>query len=276
MKYSIIGFGQVGKNLALKLGSNNLLDFVYVRNFELARTQAEQIGFPPQFLTSDLNQVFASEVVIIAISDNQISSLIEDISNVLHSESIYRVIFHTSGLMNSDIFSKINNNHTSFFAAHPIQTFFSNSHNLLNNIYWGIDSGNTNPELIKNIITELDGKPYFFDEKVKNNRALYHLMCVATSNFSVATIEFAKILAQEIGISDKRILSKLLEQTTQNIIMNINSDTMPLTGPFARNDYDAIEKYSDSLKSNQNLMDIFENYKQAITLIMENKFQSNK
>ncbi len=278
MKYSIIGFGQVGKNLALKLASKELLQNVFVRNLTLAQNQAIGIDFDANFLTDDLGKILNSDIIIIAISDNQIKNFALELSK-FHKDnaaqkSSTRLIFHTSGLQNADILDSLIYLNFSIFAAHPIQTFFFNSQNLLNNIYWGIDSGNTNPELIKDIIAELDGKPYFLDENAKNNRALYHLMCVATSNFSVATMEFAKMLAQEIDISDKIILSKLLEQTTQNIIANINSDTMPLTGPFARNDYEAIEKYSDSLKCNQNLLDIFENYKQAITLIMESKIQS--
>lgn len=273
MQYSIIGFGQVGKNLALKLASEELLNYVFVRNLSIAQNQSKIIGLDEKYLTDDLDVVLASDVIIIAINDNQIRDFAIKVSEFLKQKNVInlnkRVIFHTSGLQNADILDCLIDYNFSVFAAHPIQTFFSISQNLLNNIHWGIESGNTNPQLIEKIITELDGNPYFLDEKAKNNRALYHLMCVATSNFSVVTMEFGKLVANEIGIIDKTILSRLFEQTSQNIIANINSETMPLTGPFARNDYEAIMKYSDSLKNNQNLFSIFENYKKIVGSILE-------
>lgn len=269
-RFSIIGAGKVAKSLADKLQELSLLDFVVYRN---SNRQMELINFGinSNFITNQLQNVVKSDIIIISVNDNSISEIVDKIKKIINNSTKIKFIFHTSGLISPKILLPLADKGINLFSAHPVQTFFFPSKSLLRNIPWGIETIKTDKSEITRIIELLDGKAFFLPDHLVENRALYHLLCVVSSNFLTTTIEFAKLIGNHLEIEDITFLSELIKTTSDNCIRNLNKADTPLTGPLARKDFQAIEDYLDKINDNAALKDILKYYLLANIDIMKEK-----
>lgn len=89
------------------------------------------------------------------------------------------------------------------------------------------------------------------------------MISVIASNFVTTTIEFSKLIAKELKIDDISFLSILIKTTTENCIQNLNDGEIPLTGPLARKDYNAVKGYLDKISHNKSLKNILIHYLNA-------------
>lgn len=269
-RFSIIGAGKVAKSLADKLQELSLLDFVVYRN---SNRQMELINFGinSNFLTNQLQNVVKSDIIIISVNDNSITEIVDKIEKIINNSTKIKFIFHTSGLISPKILLPLANKGINLFSAHPVQTFFFPSKSLLRNISWGIETIKTDKSEITRIIELLDGKAFFLPDHLVKNRALYHLLCVVSSNFLTTTIEFAKLIGNHLEIEDITFLSELIKTTSDNCIRNLNKADTPLTGPLVRKDFQAIEDYLNKINDDAALKDILKYYLLANIDIMKEK-----
>lgn len=269
-RFSIIGAGKVAKSLADKLQELALLDFILYQNTTRIKELVE-FGINPSLITNDYNKITKSDIIIIAVTDKAIEEVVEKILNNIDSGSKTKIVFHTSGLVSAKILNPLVDKGINAFSAHPIQTFFCPNKSLLANISWGIEALNTDEALINSIIKIFDGKPMYLPENLLENRVLYHLLCVVSSNFVTTTIEFAKLIAKYLNIEDNSFLSELIKTTADNCIRNLNTIDAPLTGPLARKDFVAIKKYLDKISGNEPLINILKFYLMANIDLMKEK-----
>ena len=269
-RFSIIGAGKVAKSLADKLQDLSLLDFVVYRK---SNRQMELINFGinSNFITNQLQNVVKSDIIIISVNDNSITEIVDKIEKIINNSTKIKFIFHTSGLISPKILLPLADKGINLFSAHPVQTFFFPSKSLLRNITWGIETIKTDKSEITRIIELLDGKAFFLPDHLVENRALYHLLCVVSSNFLTTTIEFAKLIGNHLEIEDITFLSELIKTTSDNCIRNLNKVDTPLTGPLARKDFQAIENYFDKINDDAALKDILKYYLLANIDIMKEK-----
>lgn len=269
-RFSIIGAGKVAKSLADKLQDLSLLDFVVYRK---SNRQMELINFGinSNFITNQLQNVVKSDIIIISVNDNSITEIVDKIEKIINNSTKIKFIFHTSGLISPKILLPLADKGINLFSAHPVQTFFFPSKSLLRNITWGIETIKTDKSEITRIIELLDGKAFFLPDHLVENRALYHLLCVVSSNFLTTTIEFAKLIGNHLEIEDITFLSELIKTTSDNCIRNLNKVDTPLTGPLARKDFQAIENYLDKINDDAALKDILKYYLLANIDIMKEK-----
>jgi predicted short-subunit dehydrogenase-like oxidoreductase (DUF2520 family) len=80
-------------------------------------------------------------------------------------------------------------------------------------------------------------------------KALYHLSAVLASNLSVVLLEFAKSTSDAAGINAAEFFPKIIETTINNVYDSWKNDKiLPLTGPFARGDSQAVMLHQKALK----------------------------
>ncbi len=269
-RFSIIGAGKVAKALADKLQELALLDFVYYKN-PFREQELLDFGINSNNITNKIEDIFKSDIIIISVNDNAILDVVETISKNIDIFPKSKLLFHTSGLISAKVLSPLINKGYNVFSAHPIQTFFYPRQSLLKNITWGIENLNADAIQIKRIIELFDGKAMYLPEQLIENRALYHLICVISSNFVTTTIEYAKLIANHLEIQDISFLSELIKTTTDNCLRNLNSLNTPLTGPLARKDFDAINRYFSEIAKNVPLKKILVSHLIANIDLMKEK-----
>lgn len=270
IRFSIIGAGKVGKTIADKLQSLSMLDFVLCKSTNCQNNLID-FGIQREHTTLDLVELFNSDCIILALPDDSYSGVVDQFVNYELNHFKLKYVFHTSGLISAKILYPLVEKGVQVFAAHPVQTFYNPNRKILNGITWNVENINTDEAIIQNILGILGGKLQYLPEQLINNRSLYHLMCVVSSNFVTTTLEFAKLIAKELNVQDNSFLSELIQTTTNNSITNLNFPDAPLTGPLARKDFNAIKNYLETISANYELKSILINYLKANIDLMVTK-----
>ena len=107
---SIIGSGNVATHLALSLKKNSFcIHQIYSRNIKNAANLASLVNAK---YTSKITEIEKVDLIIIAVSDDAIIQIIENLKGTN--------IVHTSGSVSLDIF---NNKYKNYGVLYPLQTF---------------------------------------------------------------------------------------------------------------------------------------------------------
>ena len=232
-KISIIGSGNVATNLALSLKENFFcIHQIYSRNIENAKQLANLVNAK---YTSKITEIEKVDLIIIAVSDDVINQIIENLEG--------NNVVHTSGSVSLDVF---NNKYTNYGVLYPLQTF--NKKNT-------IDNKNT-PFLIESNNDKFEKQLVKIASKISNNISIFtseqreniHLAAVFACNFSNHMYVIANNILKKSNI-DFSILLPLLKQ---NIYKIDNNCPLKLqTGPAKRKDFKVIKKQINQIKDNE-------------------------
>ncbi len=270
-KIGVIGVGQVGYVLSLKLFQKKLLHLIVSKNQEKTEKLIAN-GINKNQIFKSVSEINSKlDYIIIAVKEDQIQNVVEDLNKINFNLLQKTVIFHTSGTLPKNILNKLCENGAIIGAAHPFQTFFKQDINILNDIAWGIDCDEVNYTYIQDIILALNGKPVLLPKNVIDKKYLYHISAIIASNFTTAIISIAKDLLNDINLEPKIFLEPIIRQTISNTIENLDNDNIPITGPVARADFDTIAKHIQSLRELPNIEIFYKNMSKTILDIIESK-----
>lgn len=266
IKVGIIGAGQVGSILAEQLNLNQQLSFIVSRNKNKSPYLIDKGISNKTILRSVLDINNHVDFIIIAVRDSQIHQVVNELVQIDKSFLRKTIVLHTSGSLNKEELSKLQDFKAIICSAHPYQTFFKQDIKILENIAWGIDCEEDNFEQISELIYSLKGKPIKLSGAALSNKPMYHLSAVAASNFTVALIALAKDLVNKLDLDANTFLKPIINQTVNNSYEYLNKDEIPLTGPIARADYSIIEKHINSL---QEFPEIEKSYKDISKFVLD-------
>lgn len=237
VKITLIGSGNLGTQLGLSLVKNGYeIIQVYSKSIENATLLAEKLNSKA---TNDLGQLTDTDLAIISINDDNVSS----VSKLVNFPQV-----HTSGTISMN---DLNQNYP-VGVFYPLQTFSKNTDVLFDQIPICIEASTTNLlETIEGIAKQLSNKVYFMNE---SKRAKLHLSAVVACNFSNLMYQLANEICDENEIPFE-ILHSLIEETSHKI--KKTSPTKAQTGPAKRSDKKTIEKHLDQLKNNAELFEIY-------------------
>jgi predicted short-subunit dehydrogenase-like oxidoreductase (DUF2520 family) len=244
----LIGFGNVGRYLSDTLDKKFRILGVYdpfvrpPKNFSI-----------PYF--GDINSIStdfftAADLVIIAVNDDAISSVVENLIASLPSLKM-RGIIHTSGNFPATILAPLKAHFAAKIASlHPFMTF-TGKKNPQHFYYWGFEGD----EHLRNICQRLckECNSGFFslnpDEKKR-----YHIAGVFASNFLISHIRIcARLLENALSGKEKerlkvapQVLLPLIEQTLRNVRETSMGEA--LSGPMQRNDLSTLRSHMVELE----------------------------
>jgi len=250
---SIIGYGNVGETLAKYINNYNKLDlsFICSKHFNDKTIFSNTKIFPN---ISQINSL--PDIVFITSKDKQIENIATTLAETFKEKLLSKTIIHTSGTYSLEVLSACEKFGANCVAAHPFQTFFSKNISCLNNIFWGIEINNEKYYTdIKELIQQLNGHPFLLPTSITKNKALYHSIAVAVSNYMAGAIKLGTLIANEIKLPQKDFLIPIINTTIENCVKSIieNDNNFPLTGPIIRGDNETIEKHIEALKMYPNL-----------------------
>ena len=229
----IFGSGNLATHLAIALkNANHNITQIYSRNIRNAVSLSKKVNCS---FTDNLRAINkTADIYFIAVSDMAISDVLQNI------DLKDKLLVHTSGSTNIDIFNGITNNYGAFY---PLQTFNKNWEVKFREIPLCIEANNKLSEvLLLSIANQLSDNVVLIDSE---KRLQLHLAAVFVSNFVNHFYAIADKLVGEKDISFD-LLKPLILKTSQNAL-----DYKPVdcqTGPAIRNDRNIIELHSDLLK----------------------------
>lgn len=243
MEVAIIGSGNIASHLA-KFFHRNGHRVVQVYNRTVDSGQALADSVSAQFITS-LQDLSAVDLVIIAVSDDVIAEIAEQISPTHEA-----IIVHTSGATNIKALSRFQR----YGVIYPPQSINKHIENQrLADIPFAIEGATD--ETTNILLTTMQAMaPKSFVCNSEQRLAL-HVGAVFVNNFSNALYQMAYEILKQKGL-DFELLRPLLLETAQKVQNNLPKAVQ--TGPAARNDNNTINAHLQFLRDNEALTEIYQ------------------
>ena len=260
-----IGAGRLGTTLARAMYEKGfLIPFFFSKDIPLKH----ELYLPnTQFLSVLSNTNFENiNTIIITVPDNQIKNVVNKLVLFdLNWED--KLVFHTSGCLNSDELKAFELKGAKVGSVHPMQTF---------------DDHFLPVKIFRNIVFTVEGdiQIYNYFEKIAEllnanilklnpeNKILYHIAAVASSNFITALLVYVSDLYKKLNFDEKEIKKLILPIVNQTLInFEKNESKNSLTGPLKRGDLNTIENHVTYLKENQS--ELFPVYKEISKYISQ-------
>ncbi len=240
-KYGIIGAGKVGLSIAELLFAKGKLSFIYDINPSSIPKEYEHLSF------GSLSELPQTDFIYIAIADWLIIQLAEEIKK--HYRYVNTTLFaHSSGVKSALDLSALNDVSFGIASIHPFQTFAYADKENLKGIAWGIECREENSSNCIEFVRELEGKYFQLKFGNRNQKILYHCSAVMSSNNMTTLLQAGKLIADKSGIPAKDFIDPITQKTLDNNINAFQNSTIPLTGPIARADAEAINQHLDALE----------------------------
>lgn len=250
-KVSIIGSGNVAWHLALQLEkAGNFVEYIWSRNSKNAQKLVSKLFQGNVAKSLNFSQA-KSEIFIIAISDDAIEEIVEQI--ILPENAI---ICHTSGSKSISVLNAINVEKGVFY---PLQTFSKSQDIDWKNIPICIEATNEYSDLtLTGLAKTLSNYVYFLDS---DQRKKLHLAAVFACNFSNHLYVIAQQLLENADIPFE-ILHPLIKETANKACFNNPVDVQ--TGPAIRNDKLTITNQIEVLEASPEWQKIYKLFTKEI------------
>jgi predicted short-subunit dehydrogenase-like oxidoreductase (DUF2520 family) len=225
---SIIGLGKVGSHL----------------RYALRKTGKYKIH---------INAINKSEIIFITTQDSKIRSAVQ----ILSSQKVNlkkKYVYHTSGVLTSDILLPLKKRGAEIGSFHPVQTFENKparkkSVPRFKNIYTVVEGSKKAVSKASQIARDLGSYPVTIDKK---NKILHHIYSVMASNYIISLVYAMDNLGKRIRKNgfNKRGFFSIYEPLILQTLENIKSKgaVKSLTGPVERNDLQALNLHLKELR----------------------------
>jgi predicted short-subunit dehydrogenase-like oxidoreductase (DUF2520 family) len=247
MKFSIIGCGRTGINLAVYLEQAGFKPQGF---FSKTRSSAEKafnaVNNKGQIFDKPEQTCENCEILFITTPDDTI----EKVCSYIASKNAFKTdltVFHLSGALSSKIL--VSAQKSNIGSIHPLQSFtpYSKGQNSpFKGINISVEGNDKAVKIGKKIVTALNANYFTIPTEAK---MLYHASAVVASNFLVTLENFAINLLKKADISDEKayeILEPLIMGTLSNI--KNNGSVNALTGPVARGDSDIVKSHLNAIE----------------------------
>ncbi len=253
----IVGGGRLGSTLAMAIAKLHRLEWVIVHSETSMENLSRKISSEIPLLTDFDFIPHPPKLIIITVPDGSIEHLANQIANHFGESLAGTLIVHCSGALGLEPLTECVMYGGSCAAIHPFQTFTGETDTILRGIAWGMECMPDDEPLLSSVIMGLGGMPMLLNEETRNNKSLYHAAAVASSNFLVTVIDYARTLALQAGIEPEVFLPQIIMTTVENCLNTLDGTQLPLTGPIARGDTDTVEKHIQTLAYDNNLQTIY-------------------
>lgn len=191
------------------------------------------------------NLVKESDTIVISTPDDKILEVWNKIKNLSIKN---KFICHLSGSLSSNIFSNISHYGAYGYSIHPIFPISDkyNSHKSLKNAFITIEGDRKYINEVQLFIESLGNKTKILE---KNDKTLYHLASVISSNLIIGLISISLNYLKEYGFTEKEAFNALYPLIKENI-EGINNKGLinSLTGPVERGDFNTINRHLLNIK----------------------------
>lgn len=250
MKIGFVGAGKVGFSLGKYFCENNLeVIGYYSRSVKSSEEAAEFTGTKCFYQIKEI--VESSDIIFITTPDSEILS----VWNQLKKLSIRnKLICHCSGVLSSEIFSDISKCGAYSYSVHPMFAISDkyNSYKNLNQAFITIEG---DKEKINEVISIIEKTGNKYRVISKDNKKLYHLASVISSNLVTGLVNNGILYLESCGFTQRDAIDALYPLIKNNI-ENIKErgPVDSLTGPLERGDVKTIEAHIEVIPKKDRLL----------------------
>ncbi|MBK8487488.1 MAG: DUF2520 domain-containing protein [Chitinophagales bacterium] len=254
---SIVGTGNIAWHLVQMFCNAGLqIQHIYGREFKKASALANICNATAKQLKTE-NSESNNSIVFFAVADDAI----REVASTFNVEEIVSV--HVSGAVESKVLHFEKNQ---FGVYYPLQSFSKEVHTNYNVIPVCIVAQDKQVELMLiEIANKISNSVCTISDAQKSK---LHLAAVIVNNFTNFLYGEAFRIIEEAGL-EKNILFSLMQETIEKL--RIGSPAEMQTGPARRGDVNTMQKHHALLKSNPELMKLYD----VLSNSIQNKFLDN-
>ena len=242
-KINIIGAGCLGKTIARLFVQFGVGQVQGVCNTSQV-SSANAIGFIGSGTAYErIAQLPPAEITIIATPDDIISDAAKELSHASQLK-FNSLVFHCSGLLNSDLLSDLREKGCRVASAHPMRSFAVPAISVedYKGTLCGIEGDSNAVEEVAALFSSIGSVIFSLNKKKK---FLYHAAGVFSSNYLVTLFHTAKKCLLDADI-DGEMANQLILSLMRGTIKNLEttgSASKSLTGPIKRGDSETVKKH---------------------------------
>ncbi len=237
MRFSVIGCGRVGINLAVRLAGAGYEPHGFFSRSTASAEKARMAVKGAGLVFSDSADACRDAgLVFLSTPDNTIEPVCRSIADK-DGFSENSTVFHLSGALSSQILAAAAERGAATGSIHPLQSFTPYKEGQASpfaGVNISVEGSSKAVSTGKTIVSALGGNDFTLPTEAK---MLYHAAAVVASNYLVTLENFALTLLGKAGLEEKQafsILAPLIEGTLNNI--RNTGAVNALTGPVARGD----------------------------------------
>ena len=249
IKVSIIGSGNVAQHLIVAL-QNSIINGAEMELIQVYTRQKSTLSHLLDFnkITDDWKTLVEADLFIIAVSDEAISTVSEQIPYK------NKLVVHTSGGISLEAIAS--NNRKGVF--YPLQTFTKNNAVDFKIIPICIESQNASDyQLLQNVAQAISDSVFAINSE---QRKALHVAAVFVNNFTNHLYKIGNDICIENNVPFE-ILKPLIQETAEKITQLSPNESQ--TGPAIRNDIETINAHLSFL-SDENQKNIYNILTQSI------------
>ncbi|MGY6742040.1 MAG: Rossmann-like and DUF2520 domain-containing protein [Cecembia sp.] len=244
-KIAILGTGNVAWHLAPALEeAGHTVTEIYGRDLEKAIQLTKKLYTAEAQDSLDFSDS-AAEIYILAVSDQAISELADEI--ILPEESI---LVHTSGAVAIDMLGYSSASYTGIF--YPLQTFTKDREIDFAEVPFLLESDDQETLMkLKRLAKSLSPLQYVIKSK---DRMALHVAAVFASNFSNHMLRLAEEIMYRKGLDYEMLKPLIIETISKSLELGAKKAQ---TGPALRSDFNTLESHYQFLNYNEQVAEIY-------------------
>jgi len=244
---SIIGTGRVGRALGRRLRELGWqIGVVAARTEPSARKAARFIG-AGQAKAGISAFCLDSKTVLIAVPDDAIARVADELARVGGKELRRRVVLHTSGALDASVLGAVRACGASVASMHPLQSFSGVGVPPLEGKVFAIEGDVVAVKRARRIARELRAVPVNISA---DKKALYHAAGAVAAGHLLALEEAGVQMLMSAGMQRREAVKALLSLSRQ--VLEHYEKLGPhkaWTGPLARGDYGVVADHQQALEA---------------------------
>jgi len=237
-----IGTGRVGRALAVLFHRKGFTILSVVdKNLERARRCQKACG--ARVSSRDVTDTDPKTTVLfVTVPDDAIERVAEELaSSTIPKPGM--VIAHTSGLLSSDVLSRVGLKGVSMGSFHPCFSFVEDSDDDLDDVFVAIEGDAEGCRRLERLAEAIGGRPFILP---KEDKPLYHAGCTMASSYFVTLMDrVQRVLSRMSRGEGIRTVLPLVRGTLRNI-ERVGIE-QALTGPIQRGDVRTMESHLEVL-----------------------------
>src|SRR6267143_1101792 len=243
---AIIGAGRVGRALGRRLRELGWkIGAVITRGEASARRAVRVIGAGKSH-AQITRQIVLSRVILIAVPDDEIAGVAQELARIGAEELRGKVVLHTSGALDERVLDHVKACGAAVGSIHPLQSFSGVAVPLLEGRAFAVEGDSPAVRVARQIARSLGGSPV----RIPNGKkVLYHVAATMAASNVLAVEEAATQLLMSVGLKRGQATRALLALTRQ-VLENMEQlgPRAAWTGPLSRGDFRVVEAHLEALR----------------------------
>jgi len=243
---AIIGAGRVGRALGRRLHELRWkIGAVITRGEASARRAVRVIGAGKSHAQMT-RQIVLSRVILIAVPDDEIAGVAQELARIGAEELRGKVVLHTSGALDERVLDHVKACGAAVGSIHPLQSFSGVAVPLLEGRAFAVEGDSPAVRVARQIARSLGGSPV----RIPNGKkVLYHAAATLAASNVLAVEEAATQLLMSVGLKRGQATRALLALTRQ-VLENMEQlgPRTAWTGPLSRGDFRVVEAHLEALR----------------------------